>query len=426
MALQAFRIGNRGRLSLCEALRVLYETRAYLALGFPSLAAYAGAFFQLRRAEAYEHVRVARALIELAELREAFGAGRLSWSVLKAVTRVATVDTQAAWLEFAARHPVERTLAEAGDALRRGRSAPRGSSFGMPNLDQRLVLRFSRADMEKIRTWIASVAAALTERTGQEEVTVERVILFLCESGGADAAGASSGQQISAGRACRDRVVYQRCPDCGRSRVATRDGFVEVPATEVEPHEGCAETVVIDGPTPPALRRRILAREGERCGNPRCGHRADHCHHIVFRSRGGRTEAGNEIAVCATCHALVHAGLLRVTGRANGELCWQPAASGDGLGAALGADRAAAERLPVLHLEAPLSWADARAANGEESADADSTTGAVVDRDALASALVRLGVPVDRSKRLVGAAIEALSPGTRTDTAVLRHALASL
>jgi hypothetical protein len=49
-----------------------------------------------------------------------------------------------------------------------------------------------------------------------------------------------------------------------------------------------------------------------------------------------------------------------------------------------------------------------------------------VDRDALASALVRLGVPVDRSKRVVGAAIEALSPGTRTDTAVLRHALASL
>ena len=45
LALEAFRIGNRGRLSLCEVLRVLHETRAYLALGFPSLAAYAGAFF---------------------------------------------------------------------------------------------------------------------------------------------------------------------------------------------------------------------------------------------------------------------------------------------------------------------------------------------------------------------------------------------
>ena len=46
LALHAFRTGNRGRLSLCGALRVLAETRLYLDLGYPSLAAYADAFFQ--------------------------------------------------------------------------------------------------------------------------------------------------------------------------------------------------------------------------------------------------------------------------------------------------------------------------------------------------------------------------------------------
>ena len=35
-------------------------------------------FFQLRRAEAFEYVRVARSLVELTELREAFGRGRIS------------------------------------------------------------------------------------------------------------------------------------------------------------------------------------------------------------------------------------------------------------------------------------------------------------------------------------------------------------
>ena len=41
-----------------EALRVLGETRLYFDLGFPSLPAYADSFFQLRRSETHEHVRV--------------------------------------------------------------------------------------------------------------------------------------------------------------------------------------------------------------------------------------------------------------------------------------------------------------------------------------------------------------------------------
>ena len=136
LALEAFRIGNRGRLSLCEVLRVLNETRLYLDLGFPSLTAYADAFFHLRRAESFEHVRVANALVELTELREAFLQGRVGWSALKAITRVASVASQNSWIEFVSRNGVERTLAEAQDALRRGRDAPRDSSYGLQKFDR--------------------------------------------------------------------------------------------------------------------------------------------------------------------------------------------------------------------------------------------------------------------------------------------------
>ena len=48
--------------------------------------------------------------------------------------------------------------------------------------------------------------------------------------------------------------------------------------------------------------------------------------YIVFRSAGGRTTFSNETAVCEACHALIHEGLLRVTGDPQGGLSWSTAA----------------------------------------------------------------------------------------------------
>jgi 5-methylcytosine-specific restriction endonuclease McrA len=431
LALEAFRIGNRGRLSLCEALRVLNETRLYFDLGFPSLAAYADTFFHLRRAESFEHVRVAKALLELIQLRDAFARGRIGWSALKAITRVASVASQAAWIELARHNGVERVLAEAQDALRRGRDAPRQSSFGLPNLDQKLVLRFSRSDMDQVRKWIERACAVVVEKTGMPEVSVEQAILFLCENG--------SGPDTTDGgdRSGRARIVYQSCPDCRRARVGTRDGFVEVAPGEVERHEGCAELVAIDGPTPPSLRRRILGREGGRCGNPRCRRPARHCHHLVFRSRGGRTELANEVAVCTTCHALIHAGLLRVRGNACGELRWLPAVHRDSPEQAVRSDRAVADRLPVLRLEARPEGPGSTSRGSGESAIADSVSGrtpgcrpgatdSALNLDDLTCGLMRLGVPRGRSKQMIDAAVEALPRGELTEANVLRRAIASI
>ena len=451
LAIQAFRVGNRGRLSLCEALRALSETRLYFDLGFPSLAAYADAFFQLRRSETFEHVRVAKALVELTDLREAFGQGRVGWSALKAITRVASLDSQAEWIDFARKNGVERTLAEARDALRHRRDTPRDSSFGLPNLDQKLVLRFSRSDMDKVRKWIEGACATVAESSGADEVSLEQAVLFLCEKA-----------MIN-----RAQIVYQHCPDCRRARVGTRDGFVEVAPAEIERYEGSAEQVVIDGPTPPKLRRRVLAREAGRCGNPRCRHRADHCHHIVFRSRGGKTELANEVAVCSTCHALVHAGLLRVRGRANDELRWSPIVGDDSLKRAVASERAAAserggatrlslsqaDRLPVLQFSLEAAKRETPSEDPRESANADAVleSGAnerlapasdggfmptdgdgnteadgAVNRDDLAHGLMRLGVPAKRSRRLIDAAIAGLPRTAITEANVLRSAIRSL
>jgi hypothetical protein len=73
------------------------------------------------------------------------------------------------------------------------------------------------------------------------------------------------------------------------------------------------------------LARQVLCRDGQRCQNPGCDSwRNLQAHHIVYRSEGGRTALSNEVTVCDRCHALIHAGLLEVTGHPGQGLTWTP------------------------------------------------------------------------------------------------------
>jgi len=108
-----------------------------------------------------------------------------------------------------------------------------------------------------------------------------------------------------------------------RESIAVEEEMAPEPGTEPEPEPtptSAPESArpdskwIVDRPTPRGLRRRILLRDGRRCANPSCRRAAEHCHHIRYRSRGGRTSLRNEISVCGRCHALIHAGLLRVEG----------------------------------------------------------------------------------------------------------------
>ncbi len=371
LALKALRVGNRGRLALCEAMRSLDESAGYLELGFSSIAAYAESNLHLRRAECFEYLRVSRSLLQLPGLKKSFARGRISWSVLKAVTRVAKPESESQWLDLLTERGAEQTVAEAREAHRSGRDTPRRDAYGLPNLDQRMVLRFPRSDMEKVRRWLEAVGQQIQQKTGAAELRPEDVLVFLSEqhemvepassadmdggdqAGGVGRPGAQARPLTAAAAATgrvrnKARVIYKQCPSCRRSAVGTRDGMVEVEPEVVDRRLGDAEIVAIDGPTPAPLRRRILGRELHRCGNPRCSRPAEHCHHIVFRSRGGETSMSNEVAVCRTCHALIHSGLLRVLGKV-GEagskgLRWIPAVAASD---SSHDDDLAAVRLPV-------------------------------------------------------------------------------
>jgi len=78
-----------------------------------------------------------------------------------------------------------------------------------------------------------------------------------------------------------------------------------------------------DKPNTPAIRQQVLSRDGAQCRAPGCTNRVDLlCHHVVFRSEGGATKLDNEVALCRSCHSLVHERVLQVSGDASFGLAW--------------------------------------------------------------------------------------------------------
>jgi hypothetical protein len=71
-------------------------------------------------------------------------------------------------------------------------------------------------------------------------------------------------------------------------------------------------------------RRQVLMRKAGLCAVPGCSRAAVHCHHIVFRSRGGTDDVTNLLGLCPTHHLHgIHLGYLGVTGRAGERLRWK-------------------------------------------------------------------------------------------------------
>jgi len=413
-AVEAFRLGNRGRLALCEVLRALHVSRMFFDLGYPTIQAYAERFFGFGRTETFEAIRVVRALDELPECRAAFLEGRMDWSSLKEITRVAKAATEGEWLEFASKHNTARLRAEAQDAVEKRRDRPREERFGLPNMKIHVVLKLTQSEHEILRKGLGALVPDLSRRIGGGEVELRDVLLYLANrflTDGVEAMAPKAAPQRGEPGRERERldpartVLYHTCPDCRGSRMATGNGWVAVAPEEVERIEGQARREEIDGPTPPALRRKVLLRDGARCSNPWCDSPADHCHHILQRSRGGRTAIWNETALCARCHALVHAGLLRVLGDLDAGLEWSGRA--DGIRVDLREERARAAKLPPIVVQG----ADADAGgNGAASRHPDSVA---TDWSYLAKGLVRLGLPGSEAGGWIERAVRTLMARNR-------------
>jgi Holliday junction DNA helicase RuvB len=117
------------------------------------------------------------------------------------------------------------------------------------------------------------------------------------------------------------QVVVSDCPSCETAHLLTEEGEIPLDGITRETiycnasvgHLDEEGRVAKDKTTSGALRRKVLARDGNRCLC--CRSRVLlHAHHVEFRGKGGRTTAGNVISTCIRCHQLIHEGLVLVFG----------------------------------------------------------------------------------------------------------------
>ncbi len=108
---------NLGRRKFISALLALHESKLHFQLGSPSIEHYARTHFGIERSVTFEYLRVAKAFRELPRCDEEFRIGKLNWSALREVTKVATSESEEEWIAFALKYP--------GDGSSAGPDLPR-------------------------------------------------------------------------------------------------------------------------------------------------------------------------------------------------------------------------------------------------------------------------------------------------------------
>ena len=279
---------------------------------------------------AREHLRVARRLAELPAVGAALSRGELSYSKVRAITRVATAATEPTLLQFARQttaaqlevicrrfRAVER-LDEKREDLRasRRRVVRRDLDDGLVRIEA--VLRPEEAAV----LWAAIDGAARDVSAGarfdradglmaiaQREVRGEhpgRSAVEVVMTVSADALRGNAEQPLDATGSFPDGG----CVSAEAARRLTCDCAV-VPA--VLDAAGTPLSVGRKTRSIPTALARALALRDPTCRFPGCtNHLFVEAHHIQHWAHGGETSLGNTVRLCSFHHVFVHEGGFRV------------------------------------------------------------------------------------------------------------------
>src|SRR5215210_3554487 len=327
---------------------------------------------------AREHVRVARALRSLPLIEAAFGAGRLSYSRVRALTRISAGDCEAALLEFALSATASQTerfcrqWRRIDDAEAGREPAELRQSFDWWTDDAGFLTITARMPADAGAPLIAAIdglaeRAARRERA-QAKKAAARHAAVLAAGGAVDpdvaercaadedvglARERTAGRRITAlaslaeARAGTDRrpgdpprrevVVHVDADVLAEDTAAGRAHYAGgPPVTGAQARrllcEATVVTMIEQGREPLAVGRRrrratraqrqaLLRRDGG-CARPGCPEsRIErlHAHHLRHWLFGGRTDLANLVLLCDADHGLAH-DLDLVMTRRGGEL----------------------------------------------------------------------------------------------------------
>ena len=302
----------------------------------------------ISRTTAQEKVRVARALWFLPQIDEALRRGDLSYSKVRALTRVATQANETELLAFA----LDASAAQCENLCRRLRNGdPVASALDAQRLHEgRSLVRHLREDgsgtlsVELPREALEVVLMAL-ERIGSRLPEDPSRSLF---AKGADALVQMARESLAGGGEATSaagvhQVVVHGCSQreqlgsllrklhVDASALSGQGGESDLPLPTVE--RLCCEGAVVpvveqDGnplnvgrkqrTVPTAIKRALLGRD-RTCTFPGCHHeRFLEAHHVHHWADGGETSLSNLLLVCSAHHALIHEGGFSVQRRSDG------------------------------------------------------------------------------------------------------------
>lgn len=287
---------------------------------------------------AREHVRVARALVGLPLIADAFAQGRVSYSKVRAITRVSDEKNEQTMLRLALESPashIDRLCRGLTKALRPTKKngidehAYRGRWYWDED-DGSLVMhaRFRPEDGARV---LAALTRAEYERTRVDpELDV-------------DTSAPPPGNIVPAMTAMAEMVCTELTAPMASPAAEV---IVHVEGAETD---GCAHAHLDDGPgmetqslaqvmcdatvrmvrhgalgktiswnttarTPSRLQMRALLMRDRCCAVPGCGRvRFLNAHHVHYHSRGGPTTLDNLVLLCSEHHRALHDGYFTIT-----------------------------------------------------------------------------------------------------------------
>lgn len=285
------------------------ELKVHIRFGCANFCEYVGRIFGWNWRQALQRLDTAKRLRGLPALCDRLRDGRLPWSAVREVARVATPETEAEWLQR-----IEgKTIREIEPMVAGFDEGDRPDKEKDPRKRvKRVILNFTQEKWERFVLGVESERKHCDEFLSQEDA-----VLASLEEKAAERAGDGSRS--------RNQVLFTRTLDTGKTYIASETGFALVTEEAAEVLDCDSVQVAVPGEgaaggkanqtVKPSVRRFCIARAGGRCQVPGCRqiHNLD-VHHLVLRKDGGTGAAENLIVLCAYHHRAFHEGWLLVDG----------------------------------------------------------------------------------------------------------------
>lgn len=289
------------------------EGRLYRQLGYASVINYADVALGLSPRVTRDWLALGRAIVDLPVLSAALQAGVIDWTKARELVRVATPETEQAWVERAQNVSCRAIESEVAHALV-GELPPAGP----PHPERRpargrVVFEMEAADAEVLRTALSVLRAQSALNPAELS---DGALLAAMARNALVSAERDGSEFVPTGE--RYRVVIEHCPSCRHNVAPTAEVSDTIAA------EACCDAEIVEmrpGPkkghatraVPDSTRRKVFHRARWACQVPECRNRLWlDIHHLQPWGKGGRHEDHNLVAICCAHHRAVHDGHLAV------------------------------------------------------------------------------------------------------------------